>query len=1269
MAYNFNKKENEITKLLPAYIFNYSDDNGKGLFLFIKYLTNYIETANEALDKICSELNVNSSNTYILDILAKKLGIEIPTTITSAEDKQTVLKGKIMTISSTGCAQALIDTIYGLYPEWEKYNIKGTPIEVGDTLEKLFYNTNETPTLGGLGWDNADETTTTTDADGFETVTKILNVLVSTTGPVVQLVQKTSNGLEGYSVIVHYTTEKDDVNVISYKDKDTCDIEDLVDSNNMVTAISPEIDEIRSSIASQKTFYAISNNTYNYPDATDMYYNSYRTIEYTTNWENYDWQNLPNNISKGDIWQDNDGNIYASQQTLQCKLDKRTFTWEPMFWKGLTSFYRDGIWTDGKKMYYSGRIWNSSQSKWEDVNYELGNDYTWIPKTWKGLDTLITDGGGLRGSDIWTDGEKIYCSTQLILSGGTTKYYNYVLNTDTSTWTEQTWTGITNIQTGKLFHYKDQVLYCLYFTTDFTTLYYTLDIGTNKWERHNWPKGIYIDATDIWSDGNDYYCLMQDASYKLNQTSFTWEPITWTGLEDISIATGRSIWHFDNNVFYGFTKRLATVNSDRVIVDRKRLNNNYQKVFTTPEIENDGDFQREKFKDPNNTSQILADYTIDGEDIWKTSKGTVYYNDRSRSLYFYRQTRQFENKTWALPEGTELKHGKYIYTIDNTTYYTYSADDTETPTNLQLVTDSVWVNKQWGTSDIRNGRKVWKTVNNTYYGSLYKFTDQYDFNIKLWTGLNSFMGRYIWEYNNNIYYSRDTEQYRLERNRNNWTSIRWPGYNKIIGSYIWKTKNNIYYSYQNDHYILKIYPDSHVNWEQVPWTGLTTFDGNHIWSDGNNTYYSDYTVINGQVTSQQYILNEQSLEWGPITWNGFNNIEGENVFTINNKIYYSSGGKIYKLTPGSINWEEAESLFVGIAPSIDGEQIWHDGSDTYYSYGTRQFKFNNKTGKFDQITWVSAPYYGRDIWHDGSDTYYSGGSKLEYIKLPTSITWSNIPDNFDTINIWHIGDKTYYSDGNIHKIINEDTMSFDDFTEWKGLTNFYGYNVWESKNNIYYSEQYKGHYILDIETNTWLPKSWVSNHIKDNSEIMASNYIWSDGIRTYYSNNYVLNDYTDSVSVACSFTDNKLSVKSQLTRKYTVEPLYYSIRLQAPSYALDMIKLPNNLLGWHSPDGIKSPVTVVNNVTDNISKSFTITKEKYQNEWGRYIAKNKEFNPIIKNAVSVIDEGSLLDDAKNMNYRVIIDVPGLKEKEEEQTIITKYLIPKFLGVKCEVEFK
>ena len=1277
MAYNFNDSENKITKLLPAYIFNYSYDNGKGLFRFIKYLTNYIETANEALDTICSELNVNSSNTYILDILAKKLGVEIPTTITSVEDKQTVLKGKIMTISSTGCAQALIDTIYGLYPDWHNYDSFGTPIEVGNTIYKLFCNTTETPNISELGWDNADETTTTTDTDGFETVTKILNVLVSTTGPVVQLVQKTSNGLEGYSVIVHYTTEEDDVNVISYKDKNTCDIEDLVDSNNMVTAISPEIDEVREFLPNQTGVTVSKYNTYNYPDAKNMYYNSYRTIKYTTDWENYTWQNLPSGIIKGDIWQDNDGNIYATRESLQCKLNKRTLTWEDIQfiwkdnngniidWGGYTPFYRQGIWTDGEKIYYSYEGENNNQ-----LNYELTDNYTWIPKTWYGLDTLLSDGGYFSGGDVWTDGEKMYCSTQFILSGGTTKYYNYVLNPDTSTWSSQTWEGITNIQTTKLFYYKEQVLYCD------STAYYTLNVGTNKWTRHIWrPNGVDIIAKYIWSDGSDYYYLSPYGErYKLNQTSFTWEPITWTGLDDISNPTGQLIWHFDNNVFYGFTKRLVTVNSDKVIVDRKRLNNNYQTVFST-QSKSYGDFIPKTFFADDNIQQTpLPSNTIKGIDVWRNIKNNrLYYNDPTNSRYYYKQTSAWLDKTWDTPDNVKLLYGRDIYTIDNTMYYTYSENDTTTPVNLQLVTDSAWVTKPWGTSDIKKGRNVWKTADNTYYGSLYKFTDQYDFNIKLWTGLNSFMGRYIWEYNNNIYYSRDTEQYRLERNRNNWTSIRWPGYNKIIGSYIWKTKNNIYYSYENEHYILKIYPDSHVNWEQVTWTGLTTFDGNHIWSDGNNTYYSDYTVINDQVTSQQYRLNEQLLKWEPITWNGFNNLEGENVFTINNNIYYSSGGKIYKLTTESINWEEV-SLFVGIAPSIYGEQIWHDGSDTYYSYGTQQFKFNNITGKFDQITWVSAPYFGRDIWHDGSDTYYSGGSKLEYIKLPTTITWSNIPDNFDPINIWHIGDTTYYSNGTIHKIINEDTTSFDNFTEWKGLSNFDGKDIWQDiDGNIFYKDTY----ILDTKTKTWLPKYWNLIDNKKSSDIIKSEYIWSDSTSTYINNDYILNSYIDTCTQNCKFDNKQLSIESKLKREYTTYPIN-PVCLQAPSYALDMIELPNNLFGWHSPDGIESPVievTIINNVTDKVPTYFEITKEKYQNEWGRYIDKDDDFNPIINNAVSVIDASSLLQGAQNMHYEVIIGGvdkdgnPGPNLTASQKDIITKYLIPKFLGVSYEVKFK
>ena len=1290
MAYTFNDSENKITKLLPAYIFNYSYDNGKGLFRFIKYLTNYIETANEALDTICSELNVNSSNTYILDILAKKLGVEIPTTITSVEDKQTVLKGKIMTISSTGCAQALIDTIYGLYPDWHNYDSFGTPIEVGNTIYKLFCNTTETPNISELGWDNADETTTTTDTDGFETVTKILNVLVSTIGPVVQLVQKTSNGLEGYSVIVHYTTEEDNVNVISYKDKNTCDIEDLVDSNNMVTANSPEIDEIRSSIASQKTFYAISNNTYNYLGAKDMYYNSYRTIEYTTNWKNYTWQDLPSGIIKGDIWQDNDGNIYATRESLQCKLNKRTITWEDIEfiwkdsndniidWGSYIPFYRSGIWTDGKKIYYSYEDKDNNQ-----LNYELTDNYTWIPKTWYGLDTLLSDGGYFSGGDVWTDGEKMYCSTQFILSGGTTKYYNYVLKPDTSTWSPQTWQGLTDIQTSKLFYYKEQVLYC-----DGTT-YYTLNIGTNNWESHIWPNGIDISAKYIWSDGSDYYYLSPYGErYKLNQTSFTWEPITWTGLDDISNPTGQLIWRFDNNVFYGFTKRLVTVNSDKVIVDRKRLNNNYQTVFTTPEIGNDGDFQREKFKDPNNTSQILADYTIYGEDIWKTSKGTVYYNDRSRSLYFYRQTRQFENKTWTLPEGTELRYGKDIYTIDDSTYYTYSTDDTETPTNLQLVSSSAWDKKDWENDYIRKGSKVWKTKDNVYYDSTHKFTNiKPYFSSKIWKGFSP-IGSFIWKDRDNIYYSYNDVHYKLNKSNSEWTSIdTWKGLNSFKGNLVWSDGNDTYYSDGNSQYRLNR-AGADLEWISITAGSDIWITGDNIWYENGNIYYSNNEP---DPTNQQFKFNKSTKNWDDMAWEGLTEFSGKDVWEDNyGNIYYSNGTTHYKRNKNSTNkWDVVTFTPDSSLSSFYGRYIWKTSNATYYSpgSGTENYKLVPGPGN---LRWVKSDLtrvLGTEIWTDNENIYYSDSfnqyilgysNELNNPKTVIPITWSNIPNNFNTINIWHIGDTTYYSDGNIHKIINEDTMSFDDFTEWKGLTNFYGYNVWESKNNIYYSEQYKGYYILDIETNTWLPKSWVSNHIKDNSEISASNYIWSDGIRTYYSNNYVLNDYKDSVSVACSFTDNKLSVKSQLTRKYTVEPLYYPIRLQAPSYALDMIKLPNNLLGWHSPDGIESPVievTIINNVTDKVPTYFEITKEKYQNEWGRYIDKDDDFNPIINNAVSVIDTSSLLQDAQNMHYEVIIGGvdkdgnPGPNLTASQKDIITKYLIPKFLGVSYEVKFK
>lgn len=1273
MAYNFIDKENEITKLLPAYIFNYSYDNGKGLFLFIKYLTNYIETANEALDTICSELNVNSKNTYILDILAKKLGVEIPTTITSKEDKRTVLKGKIMTLSSTGCAQAIIDTIYGLYPDWEKYNIKGTPIEVDDKLGQLFYNTKENPTLEGLGWDNADETTNV-----FGTVTKILNVLVSTTGPVVQLVRKEYDNLIGYSVIVHYTTESDNVNVISYKDENTCDIE------THITPVSSEIDEVKSFIANQKTFYSKPKyNTYNY-DAEDMYYNSYRTIEYTNNWENYTWQNLPNNISRSDIWQDNDGNIYATREIFQYKLNKQTLTWEDIEfiwkdnndniinWGSYTPFYRGGIWTDGKKMYYSYRNLRTL----EPLNYELENNYTWKPKTWYGLDTL-PEGGYLDGAEIWTDNNNIYCSGKF-----NDQSYEYILNPNTSTWSAQTWEGITNIQTGKLFHYKEQVLYCVYYdsaTQNFTTDYYTLNIGTNKWTKHNWPDGIYIDPLDIWSDGNDYYCSSQDPfidnlidHYKLNQTSFTWEPITWTGLEDISIPGGRSIWHFDNNVFYGFTKRLTTVNSDKVIVDRKRLDNNYQKVFSI-QSKSYGDFIPKTFFADDNIQQApLQSNTIKGIDVWRNIKNNrLYYNDPTNSRYYYKQTSAWLDKTWNTPNNVKLLYGRDIYTIDDNTYYTYSENDTATPISLQLTSDNTWINKGWVLNSVKMGRKVWRTSNNSYYDSTdIFFKDITEFNKIDWVvpAGKGFGGDGIWSYKNEIYYNGSGSSLHLTKDSNGnytnvWENKQWNV--QISGKYIWTDGTNVYYSEGTKQYKLN---DSTLTWTEQPWTGLTDFSGSYIWTDGTDIYFSE--------ASRQYKL--VGTDWIQQTWIGLGELYGNGIWKYNDSIYYSRAKSQYKLTKNTINWS---SISWGNLDSFQGYDIWYFNDKVYCSYKVTNtsryahYVLDTSTTdvKWKRKYWVNYNSFdGEDIWTDGNNVFAGGyrlnGNEVASVK---SITWSNIPDNFDPINIWHIGDTTYYSNGTIHKIINEDTTSFDNFTEWKGLSNFDGKDIWKDiDGNIFYKDTY----ILETKTKTWLPKYWNLIDNKKSSEVIKSEYIWSDIKSTYINNDYILNSYIDTCTQNCKFDNKQLSVESKLTREYATYPIN-PVRLQAPSYALDMIKLPVELSGWHSPDGIKSPVTIINNVTDNVPKIFEIISEKYQNEWGRYISKDGKFNPIIKNAVSVIDEGSLLQGAKNMHYKVIIDVPERDEEgkpeltKEEKTIITKYLIPKFLGVGYEVEFK
>lgn len=65
---------------------------------------------------------------------------------------------------------------------------------------------------------------------------------------------------------------------------------------------------------------------------------------------------------------------------------------------------------------------------------------------------------------------------------------------------------------------------------------------------------------------------------------------------------------------------------------------------------------------------------------------------------------------------------------------------------------------------------------------------------------------------------------------------------------------------------------------------------------------------------------------------------------------------------------------------------------------------------------------------------------------------------------------------------------------WKGLSNFYGSNIWTDGDNIYYSDN-SNQYVLDKSTRTWTPKTW--NGISS----FSGKLIWKDGDNICLSGN------------------------------------------------------------------------------------------------------------------------------------------------------------------------
>ena len=242
-------------------------------------------------------------------------------------------------------------------------------------------------------------------------------------------------------------------------------------------------------------------------------------------------------------------------------------------------------------------------------------------------------------------------------------------------------------------------------------------------------------------------------------------------------------------------------------------------------------------------------------------------------------------------------------------------------------------------------------------------------------------------------------------------------------------------------------------------------------------------------------------KWESKTWNGFTSFNdyNANIWTDGTDIYYSYGTNQYVLNRETSTWRS--KTWSGLT-MFDGYNIWTDGENIYYSTygvsGTTQYVLNRETSTWESKTWSGltelTPLYGRYIWADGENIYHSNGGSQLVLNCETSTweskTWNGL-DSFIGANIWTDGTDIYYSYGTNQYVLNRETSTWEP-KSWNGLTSFYGSSIWTDGENIYHSND-TNQYVLNRRTSTWEPKSW------NGLTSFYGMYIWTDGSDIYYS--------------------------------------------------------------------------------------------------------------------------------------------------------------------------
>ena len=267
-------------------------------------------------------------------------------------------------------------------------------------------------------------------------------------------------------------------------------------------------------------------------DGTNIYYSSgakqYQLDKSTSTWSPKTWNGHSTFIGQR-VWTDGE-NIYWSESTSQYKLDKSTSTWSPKTWNGLTDFYSSDTWTDGVNTYCSTGT----------GQYQLDKSTsTWNPKTWyEPFDLEL-------GENVWTDGTNIFYSDD---------QKQYQLDTSSLIWHPKTWNGVTEIYGDKVWTDGTNIYYSATFATaggeGQQSFQYQLNKSTSTWSEKTWSGLTDFDGSDVWTDGTKIFYSQDQKQYQLDKSTSTWVSQTWHGLSDFS---GWNVWTDGTNMYYSHT--------------------------------------------------------------------------------------------------------------------------------------------------------------------------------------------------------------------------------------------------------------------------------------------------------------------------------------------------------------------------------------------------------------------------------------------------------------------------------------------------------------------------------------------------------------------------------------------------------------------------------------------------------------------------------------------------------------------------------------------